>query len=52
MRAAHDLCDETLAELAAMSVRASCAPDEVKTRLLAEVRDWLSAAPPSATMSL
>jgi adenosine deaminase len=51
MRAAHDLDDETLAELAAMSVRASCAPEEVKTRLLAEVTDWLSAAPPSATMA-
>ena len=51
MRAAHDLEDETLAELAAMSVRASCAPDEVKARLLAEVADWLSAPPPSATMS-
>jgi adenosine deaminase len=51
MRAAHDLDDETLAELAAMSVRASCAPEEVKTRLLAEVTDWLSAAPPSATMT-
>ena len=51
MRAAHDLGDETLAELAAMSVRASCAPDELKTRLLGEVKDWLSAPPPSATMS-
>ena len=51
MRAAHDLEDETLAELAAMSVRASCAPDDVKTGLLAEVADWLSAPPPSATMS-
>jgi adenosine deaminase len=51
MRAAHDLSDETLAELAAMSVRASCAPDEVKARLLIEVKDWLSAPPPSATMS-
>jgi len=51
MRAAHDLRDETLAELAAMSVRASYAPDELKTRLLGEVKDWLSAPPPSATMS-
>ena len=51
MRAAHDLDDETLAALAAMSVRASCAPAEVKTRVLAEVDDWLSAPSPSATMS-
>src|SRR3954447_5727724 len=51
MRAAHDLRDETLAELAAMSVRASCAPDEVKTHVLAEVADWLSSPPGSATMS-
>jgi adenosine deaminase len=51
MRAAHDLSDETLAQLAAMSVRASCAPAEVKTRLLAEVGDWLSATPSSATMT-
>ena len=34
-----------------MSIRASCAPDEVKTGLLADVRDWLSDAPRSATMS-
>ncbi len=51
MRAAHALEDATLAELAAMSVRASCAPDEVKAGLLAEVAEWLSAPPPSATMS-
>ncbi len=51
MRAAHDLSDETLAELAAMSVRASCAPEELKRSLLAEVGDWLSGAPGSATMS-
>ena len=51
MRAAHDLRDETLAQLAAMSVRASCAPDEGKTRVLAEVADWLSSPPGSATMS-
>jgi adenosine deaminase len=51
MRAAHDLSDETLARLAAMSVQASCAPDEVRAGLLAEVDDWLSATPGSATMS-
>ena len=32
MRAAHDLSDETLAELARMSVRASRAPDDTKSR--------------------
>ena len=41
----------TLARLAAMSVQASCAPDEVRAGLLAEVDDWLSATPGSATMS-
>src|SRR5690349_15191282 len=30
MRAAHELDDESLAELARMSVRASCAPDDLK----------------------
>jgi adenosine deaminase len=51
MRAAHELTDETLAELAAMSVRASCAPDAIKAALLDEVTSWLSAAPASATMT-
>jgi adenosine deaminase len=45
MRAAHDLSDEQLAELARMSVRASCAPDEVKSRLLADIEVWLSEIP-------
>ena len=44
MRAAHDLDDATLAELARMSVRASRAPDDVRTRVLAEIDAWL--APP------
>jgi adenosine deaminase len=51
MRAAHDLTDETLAGLAAMSVEASCAPDDVKQGLLAKVADWLSAETGSATMA-
>jgi adenosine deaminase len=51
MRAAHGLSDETPARLAAMSVEASCAPDEVKRALLGEVADWLSAEPASATMT-
>jgi adenosine deaminase len=41
MRAAHDLSDDQLAELARMSVRASAAPDDVKKRLLGGVDDWL-----------
>ena len=51
MRAAHELDDETLAELAAMSIRASCAPDDTKTALLAEVTAWLTRDPMSATMT-
>jgi adenosine deaminase len=51
MRAAHELSDETLAELAAMSVRASCAPDDTKQALLAEVTEWLSDPTPSGTMT-
>jgi adenosine deaminase len=41
MRAAHDLTDGDLASLARMSVTASCAPDEVKQAILAEVDAWL-----------
>ncbi len=51
MRAAHELTDETLADLAAMSVRASCAPDGVKATVLADVAGWLTAASVSATMT-
>jgi adenosine deaminase len=42
MRAAHDLKDDQLAELAAMSIRASRAPADVKATLLGEVADWLA----------
>jgi adenosine deaminase len=42
MRAAHGLSDEQLAELARMSVRASCAPDDVRARLLGGVEAWLA----------
>ena len=42
MRAAHDLSDAQLADLAAMSVRASRAPDDTKAALLREVDDWLA----------
>jgi len=41
MRAAHGLPDETLAELARMSVRASAAPESTKAELLAGVDAWL-----------
>ncbi len=45
MRAAHDFTDAELAGLAAMSVRASCAPDDVKLAILADIDDWLAASP-------
>ena len=45
MRAAHDLTDAQLAELARMSVRASRAPDEVKKAVIYDVDQWLAAAP-------
>jgi adenosine deaminase len=42
MRAAHDLDDCTLAELARMSVRASRAPDDLKAEVLRDVDAWLA----------
>ena len=42
MRAAHDLTDEQLAELARMSVRASRAPTDVVAGLLAAIDTWLT----------
>jgi adenosine deaminase len=42
MRAAHGLSDGQLAELARMSVRASCAPDDVRARLLGGIDSWLA----------
>lgn len=42
MRAAHDLDDATLAELARMSVRASRAASDVRQRVLAEIDAWLA----------
>jgi adenosine deaminase len=45
MRAAHELDDEQLAELARMSVRASCAPSDVVKSVLADIDAWLAAAP-------
>jgi adenosine deaminase len=43
VRAAHDLTDETLAELARMSVRASCAPESVKADIHSRIDAWLAA---------
>jgi adenosine deaminase len=45
MRAAHDLSDSQLADLAAMSIRASRAPDALKARFLGEVAAWLADCP-------
>ena len=42
MRAAHDLTDEQLAELARMSFRASCAPSDVVASALADIDAWLT----------
>ena len=42
MRAAHDLTDDQLAELARMSFRASCAPAELVRTGLADIDTWLS----------
>jgi adenosine deaminase len=42
MRAAHGLCDTDLAELARMSVRASCAPAERQSEMLAGIDGWLA----------
>jgi adenosine deaminase len=43
MRAAHRLSDETLADLARMSLRASRAPDDVRKKADADIDDWLAA---------
>jgi adenosine deaminase len=45
MRAAHGLEDAQLAELARMSVRASCAPSDIRARLLAGIEAWLGSDP-------
>jgi adenosine deaminase len=41
MRAAHGLTDEQLAELARMSVRASAAPETLRSEILADIDSWL-----------
>ena len=45
VRAAHDLDDTALASLAAMSVRASFAPDALKAELLGDIDAWLADSP-------
>ena len=42
MRAAHDLTDEQLADLARMSVRAARAPDATKQEILADIDTWIA----------
>ncbi len=44
MRAAHELTDEQLAELARMSVRASRAPSDVVKSMLHDIDGWLAEA--------
>jgi len=46
-RQAHGLPDETLAELARMSVRGSAAPSQVRAGLLAGIDAWLAAPDPA-----
>ena len=45
MRAAHELTDAQLAELARMSVRASRAPSDLRAAALADIDAWLAAEP-------
>jgi adenosine deaminase len=47
-RAVHRLSDPQLAELAAMSVRASAAPTDLKSRLLNDIKTWLATPSPGA----
>jgi len=42
MRAAHELTDDQLAELARGSIRASCAPADVRAGVLADIDAWLA----------
>lgn len=46
MRAAHELTDQQLAELARMSVRASRAPEADRVRILADIDRWLATSGP------
>ncbi|MGB0099717.1 MAG: adenosine deaminase [Nocardioides sp.] len=49
MRAAHELDDHQLAELARMSVRASRAPTDVREAVLRDIDDWLATDPARMT---
>ena len=51
MRAAHDLTDEQLADLARMSFRASCAPSDVVALAMAHIDAWLSEPAPARPVS-
>jgi len=42
LRAAQELSDTELATLARMSLRRSCAPDDIRDRALAGIDDWLA----------
>jgi adenosine deaminase len=42
LRAAQELTDGELATLARMSLRRSCAPDDIRDRALAGIADWLA----------
>jgi adenosine deaminase len=46
MRAAHDLTDGQLADLARSSIRASRAPEADKSSFLHEIDDWLGTMTP------
>ncbi|MGA9749264.1 MAG: adenosine deaminase [Nocardioides sp.] len=46
MRAAHELSDDTLAELARMSVRASRAPEDLRATILRDIDAWLAQSSP------
>lgn len=45
LRAAQDFSDTELAELARGSIRGSYAPDDIKTKALTGIDDWLAAPP-------
>ena len=46
-RQVHGFDDADLAELARMSVRGSCAPDDVRRQLLTDIDTWLATPPPA-----
>lgn len=50
-RHVHGLSDEQLAELARMSVRASAAPADVRSALLAGIDSWIASPVPAAAAS-